>query len=86
MTTTIPAKKIGKKSASRKGGYPPLPPTAKVVEVVGRECVIVPLDDYDDWLQDALLTAIAADRLERGGDVIPFEEVEARLDAGKKRR
>ncbi len=75
-----------KKTATPKKSRPPLPPTAKVVEIGGRDCVIVPLDEYDDWLQDALLTAVAADRLERDEDAIPFEEFEARLDAKRKKR
>jgi hypothetical protein len=85
MTIATKPKRFVKKQASQKPEYPPLPPTAKVVEVAGRECVIVPLDEYDDWLQDAMLATVAADRLERSEGVISFEEMEARLDAKKKR-
>ncbi len=86
MTTMTKAKKTAPKPAVADKDYPPLPPAAKVVEIGGRDCVIVPLDEYDEWLQDALLTAVAADRLERNEDTIPFEEVEARLDAKRKKR
>lgn len=94
MTTTTTkkmaskAKNGGAKRARGKAkDLPPIPPTAKIVEIGGRECVIVPLDEYDDWLQDALLTVIAADRLKNHrDDAIPFEEAVARLDARKKRR
>lgn len=87
MTTTAKTKKTTpKKRAAKKADLPPLPPTAKVVEVGGRDCVIVPLDEYDDWLQDALLAAVAADRLAnvKEEDLIPFEDFEARLAAKKK--
>jgi hypothetical protein len=86
MATATKMKKTAQKTTAAKKDYPPLPPAAKVVEIGGRECVIVPLDEYDDWLQDTLLTVVAADRLERDEGTIPFEEVEARLDAKRKRR
>lgn len=77
-------KKAAPKRTGRRNGMPPVPPTANVVEIAGREYVIAPLDDYDEWLQDQLLAAIASERMAREGNLtIPWTEARKRL-AGKK--
>ncbi len=88
MTTATKTKKAAPRrtAAKAKTAYPPLPPTAAVVDVGGRECVIVPLDEYDDWFHDAMLAAIMAERLASDEELIPMEEVDRRLDAAIKRR
>lgn len=88
MTTTMKTKKTTvKKRTTKKADLPPLPPSAKVVEINGQDCIITPLAEYDDWLQDALLGVVMADRLKNGRDeTVPFEDVVARLDSRKKSR
>ncbi len=86
MIKTNP-KKTTRKSTNKKPDYPPLPPSSKVVDIGGREYAIVPIDEYDDWLQDALLGVITEDRIKNGRDAAaPLAEVEARLFPGKKVR
>jgi hypothetical protein len=64
---------------------PPLPPESGVAIIAGREYLIAPLAEYDDWMQDRLLAAVAFDRLENNNSpAIPFDEMEKRLD--RKRR
>ncbi len=88
--TKAPAKKAAKtvtKRAAQKPDYPPLPSTAEVLKLAGRDYVVVPLDDYDAWLQDAMFAVILEERLKNGpGETISFDEFEKRLDAKKKRR
>ena len=66
-------------------GKPPLPPDSGVAVIAGKEYLIAPLDEYDDWMQDRLLAAVAADRLDNGrGSPEPFENMEKRLDRKRK--
>lgn len=63
-----------------------LPPTADVAKIAGRDFVIMPLVDFEEWQEDQLLAAVVAERLESDEKVISFEEVEARLDRGARDR
>ncbi len=65
---------------ARKNRHRLLPPTADVAKIAGRDFVIMPLSDFEEWQEDQLLAAVVAQRLESGEEVVPFEEIEARLD------
>jgi hypothetical protein len=56
-----------------------LPPSASVTTVAGQELLIMPLSDFEDWMEDIALSALVAERLEDGGSYISREELEARL-------
>ena len=90
MTTmTKKAKKPGNATTRRVGKKTKrsqLPPTADVASIAGKEFVIMPLEDFEEWQDDMMLTALVTERLEDGEAFIPFEEIEARLDQRKKRR
>ena len=63
-----------------------LPPTADVAKIAGQDFVIMPLDDFEEWQEDRLLAAVVAQRLAKGEESTPFEEMEARLDRRTKGR
>jgi hypothetical protein len=42
--------------------------------------------DFEEWQGDQLLAAVVAERLESGEEVVPFEEIETRLDRKAKGR
>ena len=67
---------------------PPLPPSAEVVTLSGREYVIAPLDAFRDWEEDRAFAALMAERLRDDGEYISFDEFEKHLDrkkAGRKK-
>ena len=70
----------------KKNRNPLLPPTAGVAKIAGRDFVIVPLDDFEEWQEDRLLAAVVARRMQSGEQLLPFEEIEARLDRKDKGR
>ena len=77
MTTTL-------KPRARKKHARLLPPNADVAKIAGKDFLIMPLSDFEEWQEDQLLAAVAAQRLESGEEILPFEEIEARLDRGAK--
>ena len=81
MTTTTKKAKV--KPSKRK--LPPTPPDSSIITIAGREFLVTELDAYDDWVQDQLLDAVAADRIEQGrNSVISFEDAKKRLLRRKK--
>ena len=82
MTTTT-KKTINKRSRKKPS---PFPPTADVANIAGRDFIIMPLDDFEEWQEDQLLAAVVGQRLESGEKTVPFEEMEARLDRHAKGR
>lgn len=86
MTTTMKkaAKKPARKNPSKRTS--PFPPTAGVTKIDGRDFIIMPLDDFEEWQEDRLLAAVVGQRLASGEKTVPFEEIEARLDRNAKRR
>lgn len=81
--TKAPAKKAAKPVAKRtpkKQDYPPMPDSAEVVTLAGQDYMVVSLEDYDEWLTDAMFDVMIRERLKHDqGPAVPFEEVEARL-------
>jgi hypothetical protein len=75
------------KPRSRKRGQKNfLPPSADVANVAGRDFVIMPLDDFEEWFDDMLLMAVADERLQSKPLVtVPMEDVFAR-QAVKRRK
>ncbi len=63
-----------------------LPPTADVAKIAGKDFLIMPLRDFEEWQEDQLLAAVVAERLESGEKIVPFEEIEDRLDRKAKSR
>lgn len=84
MTTTT-KKKGATKARSRKKPEHSLPPSAEVVNLSGRDYLIVPMDEFQEWDEDRMLIALMAERLASDEELIPLEEVERRLDAKKVR-
>ena len=84
MTTMTKAKKTAKPRASKK--QPLLPPSAGVTNVAGQKLLIIPLDDFEEWLEDIALSALVEERIEEGGPYISLEEFERRLDQRNKGR
>ncbi len=82
MTTT--AKKTPK--ARSRSRAPFLPPSSDVVNISGREYVITPLDEFQEWEEDRALLAIAEERLADGGSWITAEEFKKRLAKSNARR
>lgn len=82
MTTTT--KKDVKKSVNKKRTL--LPPSADVVVISGREYIIAPLDEFQEWGEERMLAELMAERLEEGGPYISLEEFEKRLDRKNKGR
>ena len=74
MTTTL-------KPRARKKHVGLLPPTADVARIAGKDFIIMPLNDFEEWQEDKLLAAVAAQRLGSGEEIVPFEVIEARLDS-----
>ncbi len=83
MTTAIKTKRTAKR---RGAGRRDLPYSAEVLNLSGRDYLIVPLDDFEEWDEDRQLTALMAERLAVDEELIPLEEMERRLDAKKKKR
>lgn len=85
MTTTT--KKNTKKRTTGKKTFPPLPPSADVVEISGRDYVIAPLDEYSEWYEDQLFASLVEERLRQPNPkIVPFSEIEAALDKKRKGR
>lgn len=77
---------ITKKAKPRRKSRPSLPAAADVATIAGRDFVIMPLDEFEEWREDQLLSAVVAQRLESGEKIVPFKEIEARLDRRAKAR
>ncbi len=75
--TTATLTKSAKKRARKKESF--LPPSAGVTNVAGQELVIMPLDDFEEWLEDIALSALVDERLKDDGPYISREELDARL-------
>lgn len=88
VTTKKSAGKVGKAAPKRgrKNSGIPLPPSADVVEISGREYIIAPLDEYRDWEEERALAALMRERINDGDPLIPFEEFESRLDRKNRRK
>ena len=93
MTTTTGKNRSPKKTSRKtrdnrvaKKDSALFPPSAEIVKLSGREYLIVPMEDFQDWDDDRMLAALMAERLASNEELIPLEEVEKRLDAKKKRR
>ncbi len=63
-----------------------LPPTADIAKIAGKDFVIMPLSDFEEWQEDQLLAAVVAQRLESREAIVLFDEIEARLDRKAKGR
>lgn len=83
MTTTV-AKKSTKKRSRRRADF--LPPSADVVSISGRDYIIAPFDEYQEWEEDRALLAIMDERMADGGPYITMEELEKHLDEKNKGR
>lgn len=81
MTTAV--RKNAKKRPNKKSF---LPPSADVVKIAGREYVIAPLDEFQEWGEDRMLALLMEDRLEEDGPYMSMEEFEKRLDRKNKGR
>lgn len=80
MTTTT------KKRVARRKAPPFLPPTADVATIAGRDFVIVPLDDFDEWYEDHLLAVLANERAkDNSRPSRSAEEVFSRQDAKRRK-
>ncbi len=74
------------KPRSRRSRKRFLPSSADVAKIAGREFVIVPLDDFEEWFDDMLLQAVADERLQNKPlETIPMEKVFARQDAKRRK-
>lgn len=62
-----------------------LPPSAGVTNVAGQDLLIMPLHDFEEWLEDIALSALVEDRLKDDGAYITREELDARLAKRDKR-
>jgi hypothetical protein len=82
--TTATMTKTTKKRAGKRASF--LPPSAGVTNVAGQELVIIPLDDFNEWLEDIALSALVEERLKDDGPYISREELDARLAKRDKRR
>ena len=79
MTTTT-------RTRSRKSCKSFLPSSADVANVAGRDFVIMPLDDFEEWFDDMLLMAMADERLQsKPLETVPMEKVFARQDARRRK-
>ncbi len=74
------------KPRTRKNRARLLPPTADVAKIAGKDFVIMPLSDFEEWQEDQLLAAVVAERLKNKEAIVPFEEIEKRLDRKAKGR
>ncbi len=83
MTTTVKTKRTGKRRGAERNN---LPSSAEVLKLSGRDYLIVPLDDFEEWDEDRQLAALMAERMAADEELIPLEEVERSLDAKKKMR
>ena len=61
-----------------------LPPSADVITISGREYIIAPLDEFQEWEEDKWLSTLIAERIEDGGPYIALEEFEKRLNQKNK--
>ena len=69
------------KTRSRKSRKNRMPPSADVATIAGREFLIIPLDEYDDWYDDHLLGLLMTERMtDPNQKIVPFSEIEKRLD------
>ena len=73
-----------KKRTAKRASF--LPPSAGVTDVAGQKLLIMPLDDFEEWLEDIALSALVEERIEEGGPYISLEEFEHRLDKKNKGR
>lgn len=88
-TTTKKTKKQATKSrkpATKKERDPEIPSSASVAVIEGKKYVIMPLDDFEEWRDDLLLTAVMQERLESGEPFIPFDDIIADLNNAEKGR
>ena len=86
-TTTKKATKTVKtadKGSGKKSKRPAIPPSAGVTVVDGREFVIMPLADFEEWQDERLFAALVRERIESDEPVVPFEEIAAKLNKGGK--
>jgi hypothetical protein len=75
MTTALKTKR------AKKEAWPPLPPSADVAVIAGREYLIAPLDEFAEWCEDQALLPLVKERLENPNRrIVPFSEIEAALD------
>jgi hypothetical protein len=102
MTTTArkikatPTRPKNKSLGSRKTAAPKrlprirpelLPDTAVYGTFADREYIMIPVEDFGEWYEDATLGAIAQDRLENDSEEpIPFEAIAAKYDKRKMRK
>lgn len=86
MTAATKAKKPVKKSAAGKKARPQLPPSAGITVVDGREFVIMPLDDFEEWQDEQAFAALMRERIESDEPTIPFSQMMAKLNKGRKGR
>ncbi len=81
MATAI-AKKS--KTPKRKKTKFPLPDSADTAVIAGREYIIVPSDDLEEWYIDQMLGMVATERLKTDrATAAPLDEVIARLQKKK---
>ncbi len=84
--TTMTKKSPKKRSRSPRVLRDMLPPSADIVEISGREYLIAPFDEYQEWEEDRALMAIVEERLNDGSTPISYEEFTKRLDRQNKGR
>lgn len=76
MPTTT-KKTMGKRTKKKKTL---LPPSADVVKISGREYIIAPLDEFQEWEEERALAALMSKRLDEAGPYLSWAEFEKRLD------
>lgn len=64
-----------------------LPDTATYGTFAGKEYIMIPVEDFGEWYEDATLGAIAQDRLENDdGPALPLEASVDEIEGGRKRK